>query len=141
MQMIHRIPTLVLGLSFWLAASTATASDTPFDGSKKMICAIAETHECVQSTTCVAGNADDVRMPRMIEVNVKKKKIEILDESRKDETSEIERVDTVNGVLFLMGIEATRAWSAAIRTDTGTMVVSITDPSDAVAAFGACVLD
>lgn len=136
--MMPRATILLLLLTGFAAAASADAS---FDGSKKMICSVAETHECVEGQTCERGTAVHVRLPNLIRIDVGKKRIDILDEDRKDERTEIGRVQTAEDVLFLQGIEGTRAWSAAVHISNGAFVLSVTDPNDAVTAFGWCVVE
>ena len=71
-------------------------------------------------------------------MNVKDKKIEILDDGREGETTRIESMKRSEGRLILQGIEAGRGWTLLISETTGDTTLTVSDAGFAFAAFGAC---
>lgn len=133
-----RIPAIlaILIAAVWVAAPAAAKG--PFDGSKPLLCAISETDECTEESDCLEGEAEDVRAPRFVRIDVKGEKIEILDEGREGETTKIQHVSRSEDSLILQGVEAGAGWSLHISGTTGDTTLSISGDGVTVSAFGAC---
>ena len=87
-------------------APVAALAKGPYDGSKAQLCAVTETDGCAEDGPCAEGDADDTRVPQFVRVNVKDKKIEILDDGREGEVTKIESVKRSEGRLILQGSHA-----------------------------------
>ena len=115
------------------------------DGSSTFICASVDVMECLPIKGCNRVAADDVDIPRFIEVDVKNKQIVTGSKGDKRKT-EIERVEKVDGKLMLQGAEDGReggerdgvGWSMSVVEDSGNMVLTASGDGFAFVVFGAC---
>jgi hypothetical protein len=120
-----------------LVAAPALAKG-PFDGSKPLLCAVTDSDICVEDGACVEGDAEDVRAPRFVRLDVKAKKIEILDAGREGEVTSVDRVVRSEGRLILQGVEEGRGWTLLVSENTGETTLSVSDDGGAFVTFGAC---
>lgn len=111
----------------------------PYDGSKPLLCAISETDECPEEAPCLEGEADDVRAPRFVRIDVKREQIQILDAGRENELTKIGSVSRGEGYLILQGVEAGAGWSLLI-SGAGESTLAVSGDGVAVSAFGACTV-
>ena len=134
------IPRFALSLLVSLAAlllPLGAAAKGPFDGSKPLLCSIHDADECIEDGACLDGDADDVRLPAFVRIDVKGKKIMILDEGRTDEVTTIQSVTKGEGTLVIQGVEAGRGWTYLINA-AGETVLTVSGDGVAWAAFGDC---
>jgi len=138
-----RLITAVLFAStpFSLVAGT-------FDGSKPVICASTDVHECVYGGDCIRRTAAGVDLPDFFRVDFKNKTITTTKHGSSQRTTKIERSETVDGKLFLQGVEDGRkdirdglGWSLSIAEPSGRMVLSASGENEAFVIFGACTPD
>jgi hypothetical protein len=115
-----------------LAGPAAQAGD--FDGSKALICAPAEVHECVAGTSCAAGSPREIGTPTFLRIDFAKKAI--VGPLR---TSPILHIEASEGQLLLMGTELDFGWSLALNQATGDMAATLTDRDGAFVMFGSCI--
>jgi hypothetical protein len=128
---------LVLAASLFLSPSLqGVAGD--FDGSKPVICAVIETHECGPDENCVKGSAEGIDMPQFFRVNFKDKLITSTRAGGELQTSAIQRMERVDGKLILQGVQNGRAWSAVISEINGKFVLTASADQEAFVLFGAC---
>jgi hypothetical protein len=128
--------SLAATLAILLAPLTASAKG-PFDGSKPLLCAIHDADECIEDGPCLDGDADDVRLPAFVRIDVKGKKIMILDDGREDEVTTIQNVSKSDGALVIQGVEGGRGWTYLINA-AGETVLTVSGDGVAWAAFGDC---
>jgi hypothetical protein len=126
--------TLILGAALLTVPALAGV-----DGSRPLVCSLSGTDECEDEGSCVEGDADQIRAPSFVRIDVKGRKIRVLDEGREDETTDIEGVERQAGRIILFGAEAGRGWSMVISEETGEITVSVSDDGSTMAAFGACI--
>ncbi len=127
--------TVLLGAG--LVVSTAAAG--LYDGSQPVICSFMQSVECSEEE-CDTGDADDVVIADFVRIDFKKKKISILDEGRRDESTEIRTIEKLDDRVILQGIESGRGWSLSIDSDTGETVLAVSGQGTAFAVFGECTL-
>ncbi len=132
---------LFASVSFSLVAGT-------FDGSKPVICASSEVHECVYGSGCLRRTAAEVDAPDFFWINFKKKTITTRTNGMNQRTTKIERSETVDGKLILQGVEDGRkdvrdglGWSLSIAEPSGRMVLTGSGENEAFVIFGACTPD
>lgn len=124
--------TLAVGL-----VPLAAAAKGPFDGSKPLLCTIHDADECIEDGACLDGDADDVRLPAFVRIDVNGKKIMILDDGRENEVTTIQNVSKSDGALVIQGVEAGRGWTYLINRN-GETVLTVSGDGVAWAAFGDC---
>jgi hypothetical protein len=125
-----------VGLAAILAAPALAKG--PFDGSKPLLCAVTDSDVCVEDGDCVDGDAEDVRAPRFVRLDVNGKKVEILDAGREGEVTTVDRVVRSDGRLILQGVEGGRGWTLLVSETTGETTLSVSDEGGAFVTFGAC---
>ena len=136
---------LAKGLALGVGAVLASTAHAAVDGSKPVICAVAEVTECHPDEVCQRVKARDANLPRFLRVDFKAKEITRIDPSGDDLTSEIERRETVDGRLVLQGAEDGSegerdgiGWSMSIDEASGDMVLTGSGAAVAFVIFGAC---
>jgi len=134
--MFQRLAILLSAALVLLAPLTASAKG-PFDGSKPLLCSIHEADECIEEGACLDSDADDVRLPAFVRIDIKGKKIMILDEGRENETTTIQNVSKSDAALVIQGVEAGRGWTYLINRE-GETVLTVSGDGVAWAAFGDC---
>ena len=123
-----RAPFAALALAL---GSTAIAGD--FDGSKLLICAPVEAMECHTGEGCEPGTPDDVGAPAFMRVDFAKKVI-----VGPKRTSPIRSMDKEEKQILLQGTELGLAWSMALNSADGKMVLTLSNRDGAFVLFGAC---
>lgn len=131
------------GISLVLVASLflfpppeAVAGD--YDGSKPVICAVIETHECGPNEDCLKGSAESIKVAQFFKVNFKEKLITSIGVGGEVQTSPIQRMERADGIIILQGVQNGRAWSAAISEANGKFVLTASGDQEAFVVFGAC---
>ena len=119
-----------------LAPALSAAQD--FDGSKPLICASAEVHECNPAADCTRGGIEEYNIPRFLHIDFAGKQIKATRPDGEERTTEIQNVIQQDGELVLQGMQAGLAWSLAIVQETGTMALSASGVEAIFAVFGAC---
>ena len=138
---------LAKGLGLILGGMLASTAYTAIDGSKPVICAVAEVTECIPEEECQRVKARDAGLPRFLRVDFKGEEITRIDPSGDDLTSKIERREMVDGRLVLQGAEDGRegvrdgiGWSLSIDEASGDMVLTGSGAAVAFVIFGACMI-
>lgn len=135
--MILRLAILLSATLVLLLAPLTALAKGPFDGSKPLLCSIHDADECVEDGACLDGDADAVRLPAFVRIDVKGKKIMILDDGRENEITTIQNVSKGDGALVIQGVEAGRGWTYLINGE-GETVLTVSGDGVAWAAFGDC---
>ena len=132
--MIKLVGTL---LSVWMCVAAAPAAAATFDGSNTLICAFMDTVECTKEG-CSQGDADDVSIADFVRLDFKKKLVTLLDEERRGETTEINRIEKLDDRVLLQGIEGARGWSLSLFHDTGDLIFTVSGDGSGFVVFGEC---
>jgi hypothetical protein len=117
-----------------------------FDGSKPLLCSVIKVLECTPSKGCGEYSAEEENLPQFLKIDFNEKKITSSQGGEAVRTSEIERMEQVDGKLMLQGAEDGMenvkdglAWSIAIEEDTGKMVLTASGDAVGFVVFGACL--
>ena len=121
----HLLPLLAL------LPLAAVAAD--FDGSKPLICATVEAHDCSSGQACTKGLAADFAAPTFVRIDVAKKVV--VGPTR---TTPIVMIEKSDKQIILLGTELDYAWSMALDKEDGTMSAAIVDRTGVFALFGNC---
>ncbi|MDP3584769.1 MAG: hypothetical protein Q8R61_06575 [Thiobacillus sp.] len=128
MKKMMRLPLAGLVLAF---GSTATAGD--FDGSRPLVCAPVEAMDCIAGGGCEKGIPDDVGAPAFMRIDFAKKVI-----IGPKHSSPINAMEKEPHQILLQGTELGLAWSMALDTANGKMVITFSSRDGAYVLFGSC---
>jgi hypothetical protein len=128
MERTIRAPFAAVALAL---GSTAMAGD--FDGSRLLICAPVEAMACHTGEGCEAGIPDDVGAPAFMRVDFARKVI-----VGPKRTSPIRSMDKDDKQILLQGTELGLAWSMALNSADGKMVLTLNNREGAFVLFGSC---
>ena len=125
-----------------LLFSPSTLADA-VDTSKALLCAPGNFSECT-SLGCNAVDSAEIRAPRFMKVDAKRKRIENV-QGGVNAVSKLDHIERIDGKLMLQGVEDGVenvrdgiAYSIVITEDTGDMVLSAASEGVSFIAFGAC---
>jgi hypothetical protein len=120
-----------LALVGCLAAGAANAAD--FDGSRPLVCAASEVHDCIGGRTCTIDKPGNVGAPSSLRVDVGNKVI-----TRRETTSPISSIDKTEDQLVLQGAENGFGWTLVLDQADGAMSATLVDANGAYVLFGSC---
>ena len=132
----------------WVAAACLAAAMTlvstavsaaPMDGSKNIVCAVADVVGCSESGQCTEGSARSFELPRFLIMDAGKKAVRAAFESgHKDLSSPVKNMEMSGDHLILQGVENGRGWNVAINTKDGSMSASGVGDAVSFLLFGSC---
>ena len=146
MKIILRISAYFAFLSILVFPHLSWAID--FDSSKLLLCTVIDTTECIMGENCNKVMAEEINLPRFLQINIDKKVIVGKTAGQNPRTSPIERIEVVDQKLILQGAEQDRkeeqdgfGWTIAIMEASGNMVLTASGDDIGVIAFGVCMPD
>ncbi|HTP62819.1 MAG TPA: hypothetical protein VMJ14_12130 [Burkholderiales bacterium] len=116
-----------------LCLTWTLAGAADFDGSKSLICATMEAHDCDAGETCTRVLPDNLGLPQFIRIDFAKQAI-----VGPKRTTPIKSMERSPDQVLLQGTELGFAWTLAIESATGRLNASFVNAENAVAVFGAC---
>ena len=128
--------SVIAGLIAMAGGSMAFGGD--FDGSKPLLGAVIEIHECQPGLGCQKVTPAEADIPRFVEIDFKKKEISEVGKNKNERRTTIKAVERLDDRLILRGGENGRGWSMAIMQETGDMVVTVSANKTGFVVFGAC---
>jgi len=135
MSMTKRILPVVL-LALGLVAPGAARADLEAKG--VMLCAMMEAVDCDPSGVCSSGLPRDVNLPGIVQLDFDKKKMTILDQARRGESTEMQNLTVRDGRIVVQGFQA-RAFSIQIGQKSGGLTAAVADEGRGFLVFGTCV--
>lgn len=119
-----------------LAINTAVAEN--LEGVDEMVCAAGQAQICLETGDCYSATPYELDVPDFVVINTRKKTVSTTKASGLNRATDFTRVDKINGVIYLQGIEGGRAFSFVIHEATGRMTVGVSRDGISVTVFGAC---
>ena len=108
----------------------------PYDGSKPLLCAVANVMECDDQGKCERHlNDDNDHTITFLRIDVGGKTVKA-----GNRTATVKAASNIDGQLILQGGENGRGWSATIAEDTGRMAAAVVDTDVTFSLFGGCTL-
>ena len=107
-------------------------------GSSKLLCSAAQATRCFADGECSTGPPWKWDIPMFIEIDLDAKKLSTTAASGENRSTPIKTIERGDGLIFLQGVEAGRAFSFVITEETGFLSVGVATQGMAVAAFGGC---
>ena len=127
MKLLTRLALLII----CSALQTALAAD--FDGSKPLICATMEAHDCNAGETCKRGLPGSVGAPIFLRIDFAKKEI-----AGPKRTTPIKNMEKGKDQIILQGTELGLGWTIALDSADGGLSAAMVDRDTAIMLFGAC---
>jgi hypothetical protein len=124
-------PGLALAASLCFVSMSVSAAD--FDGSKALICATFDAHECDPGENCLRSLPDELGAPQFLRIDFAKKTV--LGPAR---TTSIRFIDTGPVQTLLQGDEFGYAWTIALDGATGGFTLTLVNREESLVLFGAC---
>jgi hypothetical protein len=129
------LATLALLIATHLLTGRAGAAGQ-YDGSRPLLCAVANIMECDDQGKCERHLNDDAdHTITFLRIDTSAKTVKA-----GNRTATVKAVSNIDGQLILQGGENGRGWSATIAEDTGRMAAAIVDNDHTFSIFGGCTL-
>lgn len=137
---------IIISVMALLPFSIAAAAD--FDGSKPLLCSTVTVNECSPDGVCESVSARDINAPDFMRIDVRKKTVTGTAGGTDRPANPIASTDVLGGLLFVQGKAANPqaagaddglAWSIAIDTESGYMVLTASGHAAAFVIFGSCI--
>ena len=122
-----------LGALAMLGASSAFAAD--FDGSRPLLCATVEAHDCAAAEDCVKDVPTEMGLPQFFRIDFAAKAV-----VGPELTSPIKLREETDGQMLLQGTELGFGWTIALDKTNGKMAVSLVSRIATFVVFGACTI-
>jgi hypothetical protein len=120
-------------LALALAMVSATLHAADFDGSKPLICATIEAHDCDPGVTCDRMLPSELGAPQFLRVDFAKKTI-----AGPQRTTSIRFIDNDTTQILMQGTEFGYAWTVVLDKTSGTLSMSLLNREDTLVLFGSC---
>ncbi len=116
-----------------LAASSAYAAD--FDGSRPLLCATVEAHDCAAAEDCVKDVPTEMGLPQFFRIDFAGQAV-----VGPERTSPIKLREETDGQMLLQGTELGFGWTIALDKTNGKVAVSLVSRIATFVVFGACTV-
>ena len=128
----------ILIIGFLISFSgVAIATENVFDPSKPMVCAMVEVQDCGISDQCARINPQDVNLPDIFRVDIKKKEL-----GGAARQTQIKHTVHNDGSIILQGNSPNdRAWSMLLSKDSGKFTGAVAGVDYGFLIFGSCISD
>jgi len=134
--MSRRVVVTALAVVVSLLFTPLLADDVT--GSSAILCSAAQATRCFADGECSTGPPWKWDIPMFIEIDLNAKKLSTTAASGENRSTPIKTIERGDGLIFLQGVEAGRAFSFVITEETGFLSVGVATEGMAVAAFGGC---
>jgi hypothetical protein len=112
---------------------SATLSAADFDGSKPLLCATVDAHDCDAGEICLRALPAALGAPQFVRIDFAKKTV-----TGPQRTTPIRFMETGESQILLQGTELGFAWTIVLDRMDGAMAVTLVNREDALVLFGAC---
>ena len=119
-----------------LAAVPAAADD--LSGADLLLCSAAQATLCTDDGACESGPPWNLNIPEFIEIDLVSKSLRTTAASGENRATPVKNLERADGMIFLQGAEAGRAFSFVIAEATGMATIAVATESGGVIIFGAC---
>ena len=116
-----------------LCSTAALSVAADFDGSKALICATLEAHDCDAGDTCQRGLPETVGAPQFLRIDFAKK--QILGPQR---STPIRLFDGGKEQVLIQGTEMGFGWTMALDSTSGKLNATLVNRDGVFVVFGTC---
>jgi len=123
----------------WLAMAipVCTLGDD-VSASDELLCSVSRVKLCVETGECYAPEPWEADVPRFVVVDTQQMTISTTRASAERRSTPIASFSREDGLMYLQGFEAGRAFSFVIDEASGLLTVSVVRDGLSVNVFGAC---
>ena len=107
-------------------------------GADRILCAAVQATVCGSGGECEIGLPWQWNIPQFVEIDLEAKTLGTTKASGENRATPIDNVQRSDGLIFLLGIEAGRAFSFVIEEETGILSAAVARSEITVSVFGAC---
>ena len=104
----------------------------------ELLCSVSKVVLCTEVGECFDIEPWEADVPQFVVVDTRKKMISTTQASARPRSTPIRTYVREEGLIFLQGIEAGRAFSFVIDEATGLVTVAVSRDGISVSVFGAC---
>lgn len=126
----------LINLSIGMLAMSAANAES-LVGVDEMICSTAQAQICLENGQCFAVTLWELSVPDFVVIDTRKKTVSTTAASQLNRSTTA-RVEKIDGLIYLQGVEDGRAFSFVIDEATGRMTISVARDGLSVTVFGAC---
>lgn len=123
----------------------ATAFAADFDGSKTLMCSLAQITECDAGAECRRVTNEGVDAPDFIKLDFKKQQVVATTAGVENVPDDIDNVIDLANYIVVQGVQGgaegtanSLAWSATINHESGQMTLAAAGERAVFVVFGAC---
>ena len=131
----RRMVWAVVGL---LSLISAAAYADDLTGADRILCSAIQATICESGGECESGSPWLWNIPQFVVVDFKEETLSTTKASGENRITPIKNLQRTDGVIFLQGVEAGRAFSFVIEEETGTLSAAVARKGITVSVFGAC---
>jgi hypothetical protein len=113
-------------------------SADPLGEARDVLCTVLDVHVCVETAGCDDVLAEELNVPRFIQVDTQGKKLSTTEASGEMRETVVESAQRDAGQITLQGVESGRAFSLFISESTGLATFASAAEGRSVSAFGIC---
>lgn len=129
MENHYLFPALALAL----ATASASLQAADFDGSKTLICATVDAHDCDPGVTCERMLPSELGAPQFLRIDFAKKTI-----AGPQRTTPIRFLDNDAEQILMQGVEFGYAWTLVVDKTGGALTMTLLNREDTLVLFGEC---
>ena len=133
---MNRFKFLLPAAILLLAVFPAAADD--LSGSDLLLCAAAQASLCTDDGACESGPPWNLNIPKFIQIDLAAKSLRTTAASGENRSTPVKNLERADGMIFLQGAEAGRAFSFVIAEATGMATIAVAKEGGGVIIFGAC---
>ena len=108
------------------------------NAARNVLCTVLDVHICVETAGCADVLAEELNVPRFIQVDLRGKKLSTTEASGEMRETVVDSVQRDGGQITLQGVESGRAFSLFISESSGLATFATAAEGRSVSAFGVC---
>ena len=133
---IHKLARYTVSLMLVVNASILHAED--ISKTNTILCASVSAVACLSDGDCISAVPWELNIPNFIKIDLQEKLLSTTEASGERRETVISNLRKDDGLIFLQGIEAGRAFSFVIDEDTGMSTLAVARRELTVTVFGSC---
>lgn len=127
------------GAVFFAALLVAgSAAADPLGDARTILCTVLDTHVCIEAAGCADVLAEEMNIPRFIQIDTKSKKLSTTQASGENRETVADSVARADGQIVLQGVESGRAFSLYLDESTGLATFAAAAEGRSFTVFGVC---
>jgi hypothetical protein len=126
------------GAALMLLAGSGTLAGDDLTGHDLLLCTAVEATVCKAHGECSSEPPWNLNIPQFLQVDLKDRTVSTTKASGENRMTPIKTLVREEGLIFIQGIEAGRAFSFVIEEGTGMASIAVARDQLTVSVFGAC---